>query len=87
MSSFHCIVHELGIWIHVTSLVCFLLISGMLIGRYNVLDKMVKSGGMQCVINKMLIDQLIFVPVCQILFYSGNSILEVNLSFRLYNNV
>ena len=61
----------------------FLMIYGMLIGRYNVLDKIVKSGGMKCVINKMLIDQLIFVPVCQILFYSGNSILEVNLSFRL----
>jgi hypothetical protein len=45
--------------------------------RYNALDKMVVSTGTKAVINKMLIDQFIFVPICQILFYSGNSIMEV----------
>lgn len=43
--------------------------------RYNALDKMVVSTGTKAVINKMLIDQFIFVPICQILFYSGNSIM------------
>ncbi|KAK8790386.1 hypothetical protein WA171_001912, partial [Blastocystis sp. BT1] len=43
---------------------------------YNALDKMVVSTGTKAVINKMLIDQFIFVPICQILFYSGNSIME-----------
>ena len=27
-------------------------------------------------INKMLVDQLVFVPCCQILFFSGNSMME-----------
>lgn len=50
--------------------------------RYNALDKMVVSTGTRAVINKMLIDQFMFVPICQILFYSGNSIMEVvNLGF------
>ena len=48
--------------------------------RYNALDGMVKATGMNGVLKKMLIDQLLFVPTCQILFYSGNSILEVSNS-------
>ena len=48
--------------------------------RYNALDGMVKETGMNGVLKKMLIDQLLFVPTCQILFYSGNSILEVSNS-------
>ncbi|KAK8805141.1 hypothetical protein WA588_000085 [Blastocystis sp. NMH] len=43
---------------------------------YNALDKMVVSKGMRAVISKMVIDQFLFVPTCQILFYSGNSIME-----------
>lgn len=46
--------------------------------RYNALDRMVVSTGTKAVINKMLIDQFVFVPICQILFYSGNSIMEVS---------
>ena len=41
------------------------------------MDKMVVSTGMRAVIKKMVIDQFLFVPTCQILFYSGNSIMEV----------
>ena len=43
---------------------------------YNALDTLVKSTGPVRAVNKMAIDQALFVPCCQILFYSGNSILE-----------
>ena len=56
------------------------LISGMSlwrsISRYNALDTLVKSTGPVRAVNKMAIDQALFVPCCQILFSSGNSILE-----------
>ena len=52
--------------------------------RYNALDGMVKATGMNGVLKKMLIDQLLFVPTCQILFYSGNSILEVSNSWLFH---
>ena len=44
---------------------------------YNCLDGWVTSVGMSRVVKKMLIDQFIFTPCCQSLFYSGNSIMEV----------
>lgn len=47
-----------------------------LLSRYNALDGMVKSTGTARVVKKMIIDQFVFVPICQILFFSGNSILE-----------
>lgn len=47
---------------------------------YNCLDGWVTSVGMSRVVKKMLIDQFIFTPCCQILFYSGNSIMEVPFS-------
>lgn len=46
------------------------------LSRYNALDGMVKSTGTARVVRKMIIDQFVFVPCCQILFFSGNSILE-----------
>ena len=37
---------------------------------------MVKSSGTARVVKKMIIDQFVFVPCCQILFFTGNSVLE-----------
>ena len=76
ISIFHChsLVYEFWIWFYKSLLVCFCTVFHF---RYNALDVIVKSAGMNGVVKKMLIDQLAFVPCCQILFYSGNSILEV----------
>ena len=47
---------------------------------YNALDRMVTATGVSRVVKKMLIDQFLFTPCCQILFYSGNSIMEVMIA-------
>ena len=65
--------YEFRIWVFVTFLVGLFFV---FLSRYNALDGMVKSTGTARVVKKMLIDQFVFVPCCQILFFTGNSILE-----------